>query len=79
MTVALVLFFLLPDKIFVQLIDSGKTPETSTVLFLAVGALIIVGSGAMSLFNENGKKWIALQSVVAIGFVGCLVYNLFVL
>ena len=76
---AIVSFFLLPQKIYVQIISETRLPETGTLVFLIIGVLAIAVAGAMSIFNDNGKKWIALQSVLMIGFVGCLVYNMIVL
>lgn len=76
---AVISFFLLPEKIFVEVFSQAPVPETGTLFFLAVGFLMVAVAGAMSIFNENGKKWIALQSVLFIGYIGCLVYNLIVL
>lgn len=76
---AIVSFFLLPEKIFVEVLGNSPVPETSTLLFCVIGALLVAVSGIMSFINENGKKWIALQSVLCIAFAGCLVYNLTVL
>ena len=76
---AIVSFFLLPQKIYVQIISETRLPETGTLFFLTVGFLMVAVAGAMSIFNENGKKWIALQSVLFIGYIGCLVYNMIVL
>ncbi len=77
--VAIVSFFLLPEKIFVEVLGNSPVPETSTVSFLIIGFLLIAASGAMSIYIENGKKWIALQSVLCIAFIGCLAYNFIVL
>ena len=76
---AIISYFVLPEKIFVQIISETRLPETSTALFIIFGFLMVAVSGVMSIFNEKGKKWIALQSVLFIGFVGCLVYNMIVL
>jgi hypothetical protein len=76
---AIVSFFLLPEKIFVEVLGNSPVPETSTLLFCVIGALLVAASGIMSIYIENGKKWIALQSVLCIAFVGCLIYNLTVL
>lgn len=76
---AIVSFFLLPQKIYVQIIRESRLPETGTLTFLIIGVIAIAVAGAMCFYNENGKKWIALQSVLMIGFIGCLVYNMIVL
>ncbi len=76
---AVVSFILLPEKIYVEVLGNSPVPETSTVSFLIIGFLLIAASGAMSIYIENGKKWIALQSVLCIAFIGCLVYNFIVL
>ena len=76
---AVISYFLLPEKIFVEVFSKEPVPETGTLFFLTVGFLMVAVAGAMSIFNENGKKWIALQSVLFIGYIGCLVYNLIVL
>ncbi len=72
-------FFALPEKIFVQLLSSGNAPETSKILFLSVGAVLTAVASAMCIFAENSKKWLALEAVLAIAFVGCIVYNYAVL
>lgn len=76
---AAVSFIFLPEKIYVEVFGNSPVPETSTLLFCVIGALLVAVSGIMSLINENGKKWIALQSVLCIAFAGCLVYNMTVL
>ena len=76
---AAVSFIFLPEKIYVEVLGNSPVPETSTLLFCVIGALLVAVSGIMSLINENGKKWIALQSVLCIAFAGCLVYNMTVL
>lgn len=75
---SVVSFFVLPDRISVQLIGSGY-PETNTLAFLLVGFLSVALCGAMCIFNENGKKWIAMQSVLAIAYCGYLIVNMIVL
>ncbi len=72
-------FFALPEKIFVQLLSSGNAPETSKILFLSVGAVLIAVTSAMCIFTEKSKKWLALEAVLTIAFVGCVVYNYVVL
>lgn len=76
---AVVGYFVLPDKIFVQLLEQSNSPETSTLLFVIAGAVITNLCTAMCLFTDKVKKWFALQVVIAIAFVGCLVYNLIVI
>lgn len=76
---AVVGYFVLPDKIFVQLLEQSSRPETSTLLFLIAGAVITNLCAVMFYFTEKVKKWFALQVVIAIAFVGCLVYNFIVL
>ncbi len=77
--VSLLGFLLLPDKIFVSLLSNAPVPETSRNLFL-VGMTFIVGlSALMSIFTENTKKWIALESVLTIAQIGFVAYNLIVL
>jgi len=72
-------FFLLPEKIFVQLMTGSSMPETSTKLFLIASVLIVGLASLMCILAENSKKWLAIQSVLAIAIVGCLVYNYIVL
>ena len=76
---AVISYFLLPDKIFVQIVGAGHSPETKTLIFLLMGVLIIGLAGAMCIFTDNGRKWIALESVIAIAFNGCIIYNFLVL
>ncbi len=76
---AIVSYFLLPEKIFVQLFESSNIPETKTSVFLIAGVLIIGLASVKCFLTDNGKKWIALQSVIAIAFSGCLIYNIIVL
>lgn len=73
---SVVSFFILPERIYVQLIGSGY-PETNTLAFLLIGVISVALCGAMSVFTEKGKKWIAMQSVLAIAYCGCLIYNMF--
>lgn len=72
-------FFILPEKIFVQILDASGSPETSTALFLAVGILTVFIASLMCVFGGNPKKWIAVQVVLAISVIGCIVYNYVVL
>ncbi len=76
---AVISFFLLPEKIFVQIMANSSTPETSTSIFLIAGVLIVGLASLMCILSENSKKWLATQSVLAIAVVGCLVYNYVVL
>ena len=75
---ALASYFLLPERIFVEIL-SGRVPETVTSIFLLIGTMIIVLAGMMCFYGREPKKWLALQSVLAIAFIGCLVYNHIVL
>lgn len=70
---------LLPEKIFVQLFSESSRPETSKALFLIVSSAIVCVSGAMCLFTENAKKWLATEAVLAAAELICIVYNLIVL
>lgn len=72
-------FVFLPDKIFVQLFSASSLPETGKVLFLSVSLLVVALSSVMCFFTENIKKWLALESVLAIAVAGCIAYNLIVL
>ena len=72
-------FVLLPTKMYVELFSQRSTPETSKVLFLSVGFLVVALSGAMCFLAENIKKWLAAEVVLSLAFVGCIVYNLIVL
>ena len=72
-------FFTLPQKIFVQVMANSSTPETSTTLFLIASVLIVVLASMMCIFSENTKKWLAIEVVLAIAFLGCLVYNFMVM
>ena len=77
---AVVSYFLLPERIYVEIFSFRNLPETSTLVFTAVGFLLVAVSGLMCIYySEKGKKWIALQSVLAIAFAGCLIFNLIVL
>ncbi len=72
-------FFLLPEKIFVQLMTNSSTPETGTALFLIASVLIVGLASLMCILTENPRKWLAIQVVLAISIVGCLVYNFIVM
>lgn len=76
---AVVGLVLLPQKMFVQLFSETDLPETGKVLFLSASVIVVAISSAMCFFAENIKKWLALESVLAIASVGCIVYNLIVL
>lgn len=77
--VSLLGFLLLPDKIFVSLLSNAPTPETSRNLFL-VGMTFIVGlSALMSIFNEDTKKWFAIEVVLLLVQIAIVAYNLIVL
>ena len=77
--VALVSFFILPDKICVQIMSDPSNPETNTAIFLVAGVLVVGLASMMCIMSENVKKWIATEAVLAIAVVGCVVYNYIVL
>lgn len=70
---------LLPEMIYVQIFSEAPNPETGTVFFLTAAALVVGLSGLMSIITDNRKKWLALESVLAILQLGCVVYNFVVL
>lgn len=72
---AAVSYFLLPEKIFVQIINAGSVPETNTLLFLIAGVLLNGLAGVMTEISDAPKKYLALQAVLVIAFVGCIAYN----
>lgn len=72
-------YFALPQKIFIQLFSASHSPETETVWFLVIGALSVAACSAMAVFTEKAKKWIALETLLTLLFVGGIVYNLAVL
>ena len=76
---ALIGFFILPEKIFVQIISDSKLPETSTSVFLIIGVLIVFLASLMCVLGENAKKWIAIQTVLSLAVIGYIVYNYMVL
>ncbi len=72
-------FFLLPDKIYVQLFSEIKMPETDALIFLVAATLVVGLACLMCVFTENKKKWLATEVVLAILHFGCIVYNYIVL
>ena len=76
---AIVGFFVLPEKIYVQLFSGVPVPETSTVLFIIGSALTVALASLMCILSENTKKWLATETVLAILVIGCMVYNFIVL
>ncbi len=77
-------FALLPDKIFVSLFSESSRPETDKTFFLVASFATIVLSAVMSFvsalfFDSKTRKWLALEAVLAIAFIGCVVYNCIVL
>ena len=76
---ALAGFFILPEKIFVQLFSENSLPETSTAVFLTAGVLIVFLASLMCILGDNPKKWIAMQAVLALAVIGYIVYNYTVL
>ncbi len=77
--IALVGAFLLPEKIFVQVFSETSLPETGKIFFLSASVVVVALSSTMCFFAENVKKWLALESVLAIAVVGCIIYNFIVL
>ena len=71
--------FLLPEKIYVQLLSETRVPETNTVFFLVAAAIVVGIACLMCIFTENKKKWLATEVVLAILHVGCVIYNCVVL
>lgn len=76
---SLLSFFLLPEKIYVQLFSGIPVPETSTALFVIASALIVALAATMCLLSENTKKWLATEAVLTLAVIGCEVYNFIVL
>ena len=76
---AVIGFFLLPQKIFVQLMSGSSQPETNTAWFLVAGVLIVGLASLMCILTENQRKWLATESALAIAVIGCIVYNCIVL
>ncbi|MBO5869123.1 MAG: hypothetical protein J6Q89_00085 [Clostridia bacterium] len=77
--VAIVSFFILPQKICVQIMSDPSHPETNTAVFLVAGVLVVGLASIMCMLSENAKKWIATESLLAIAIIGCLVYNYVIL
>ena len=77
--VALVSFFVLPQKICVQIMSDPSHPETNTAVFLIAGVLVVGLASMMCMMSDNVKKWLAIETVLAIAVVGCTVYNYIVL
>ncbi len=50
--------------------------RVSTVSFLVGGVLLVGVSGVMAVFGPRPKKWIVMESVLAVCNLALVVYNL---
>lgn len=70
---------LLPEKIYVQIFSEMASPETGTILFLLASAFAVGLCALMSVTTENKRKWLTLESVLAIAQTFAVVYNFIVM
>ena len=69
----------LPEKLYIQLFSEIPVPETDSVLFFAVSAIMVCLSSAMCVLTADVKKWLALETVLIILQLGAAAYNTIVL
>ncbi len=77
--VSVVGILVLPEKLYIQLFSAIPVPETDSILFFAASAIIVCLSSVMCVLTADVKKWLALETVLAILQIGATVYNMAVL
>lgn len=67
--------FLLPDTLTPVLFAAQRI---SSLHFLSGGILLVGVCGIMAVFGPKPKKWIAMESALAVLNIGLVLYNLFI-